>query len=236
MLDAHIALEGEVGSVAHGLGLPTSDHDLMRVEVETLDSLIGLSPVPSTQRIRPRLEGEKSQQDDIEITVYPVRKYLSLAMDGNPNVIPLMWTSNITYKDRYNLRSLRTEFITKKLAYAHLGFANNMLMRLEGTKAPRVNREELVDEHGYDTKSAYHAVRVLTQALELAVDQYMPMPMRPHNVDKIMRIRSGEAPVEEVKYEIKRISEVLKSASVDLPETTDVDTVNQWLFELYGVI
>lgn len=234
-MSEHIALEGEVGSVAHGLGLPTSDCDLMRVEVETLDSLIGISPAPQTRRENPRLEGEKSQQGDIDITVHPLRKYLRLAIDGNPNVIPLLWTSNITYKDKYGLRTLRTEFITKRLVKAHIGFATNMLKRIDGDKPPRVNRPELIEEHGFDTKSAYHAVRVLIQAGELCRDGFMPMPMQPKNREHILKIRRGEVSLKDIYGEINELTGDLLRVSQNVPDETDVDAINNWLYQLHGV-
>jgi uncharacterized protein len=83
----------EVGSTAHGTGLPGGeDHDEMGVVVEDAAQVLGLSEggMPTVmQRTQP--EGSRSGPGDIDRTLHSLRRFLRLASSGNPSVLMALW-------------------------------------------------------------------------------------------------------------------------------------------------
>lgn len=233
MTDYPIVLEGEIGSFAHGINVGSSDHDYIRIVLEPLDTLLGISAPLDTFRLRPRDEGARSQEGDTETTVYPLRKYVAMAAKGNPNSLPLLWTTNVTVPDTYGLTGIREQFIHKSMAYAHLRFAENLKQCLLGTRAPRVNRPELIEKYGFDTKTASHALRMLIQSCELSELGTMSMPMTAENRAHLIDVRNGLVPLESVLSEVDELTAKLESLIYGLPNTADMSVVNAWLVEVY---
>ena len=83
----------EVGSTAHGTGLPGSeDQDETAIVVESPELVFGLDPSgPATIMQRTQPEGVKSGPGDIDRTLHPLRRFLYLAASGNPSVLMSLW-------------------------------------------------------------------------------------------------------------------------------------------------
>src|SRR5215213_2969356 len=83
----------EVGSTAHGTGLPGGeDHDEMGVVVERADEVLGLDERGRTtvmQRTQP--EGSRSGPGDTDRTLHSLRRFVRLAASGNPSILMAMW-------------------------------------------------------------------------------------------------------------------------------------------------
>ena len=233
MTDHTIVLEGEVGSFAYGLNVSTSDHDYHRIIVEPLDTLIGVEPALGTHRVTPRGDGEKSQQGDTEVTVYPLRNYVTMAAKGNPNVLPVLWTTNVVVDDAYGIRGIREQFIHKPMVNAHLRFTESMARSLRGETKPKVNRPELISKYGYDTKLAAHALRVLIQSTELAEHRTMTMPMTESHREHVLSVRNGGVSLDDVLTEITDRSAYLESLIDSLPDAADSRVLNEWLRGVY---
>jgi len=83
-------LSGYRGSIAHGMYIPQSDpnsiddKDVMAIVVPPLRYYFGIDTYGSrgTREIT---------HDPWDIVVYELRKYVSLLVKGNPNVIALLW-------------------------------------------------------------------------------------------------------------------------------------------------
>lgn len=228
-----VAIEGEVGSIAHGLGVPESDHDLMRVVLEPLDSLLGVSAQVETERLRPRGDKEASMPGDTEITVYPLRKYASLALAANPNVMPLLYTPTLTAPDTIELQSISEAFLSKKVAHTHGALALNAVKRLKGELPPRVSRPEEVSKNGYDTKAAMHAIRALYQGIELCTLRKIVMPVPAPMRDTLLDIRRGKIPLEHVLNMADVLGTYLEQCANQLPEHPDLGRVNGFLKDVY---
>ena len=90
--DATILLV-EVGSTAHGTGLPGGeDHDEMGVAVETPAQVLGLGERGMRsvmQRTQP--EGSRSGPGDTDRTLHSLRRFIHLAASGNPSILMSFW-------------------------------------------------------------------------------------------------------------------------------------------------
>ena len=87
-----VALGGEilrtvVGSGVHGIAIAgTDDHDEMGVYIEPPEVALGPGRARDSYVWRTREEGERSGPGDTDLVMYPMARYLSLAIKGNPTV------------------------------------------------------------------------------------------------------------------------------------------------------
>src|SRR5436309_13108180 len=83
----------EVGSTAHGTGLPGGeDHDEMGVVIEPPEAVLGLDPrgfATVMQRTQP--EGVRSGPGDTDRTLHSLRRFVRLAAGGNPSILMSFW-------------------------------------------------------------------------------------------------------------------------------------------------
>lgn len=236
--DLKPVIMGEIGSFAHGLNVPTSDHDFIALYIDPADVLIGLDRSAGSVKTREgeiRPEGIKSQAGDTEGTFYSVRKYASLAAQGNPTVLTLLFTPNLFHPDEIGLQANRDMFLSKRLVARHLGYADSMEARLTGRKAPRTNRPELVATHGWDTKSGFHAIRLLIQGHELLTTGSMAMPMADDPREFLLAMRNGEYGIDDAIAEIAAWRRRIERAEheTSLPNEPDYDRINDWLIDIH---
>ncbi|NGX06469.1 MULTISPECIES: nucleotidyltransferase domain-containing protein [Mycobacteroides] len=227
---------GEIGSTAHGLGTPESDHDYMGIYLDPPGTLIGTKPELGAVRDRDKAEGVKSEAGDSETTYYGLRKYVKLVSDGNPTVMTLLFTPILKVADTIGLQKARDMFLSRKLAARHIGYADSMHARLTGQRAPRTNRPELIAKHGYDTKAAFHALRLLIQGHEMLTKQTMTMPMAHDERHFLLDIRKGLVPERTVLQSIAlyRARIVAAESRSSLPPEPDYDKINSWLISAHA--
>jgi uncharacterized protein len=88
-----IALAGQilrtvVGSGVHGIAIAgTDDHDEMGVFIEPPENVIGLRKPAEHYVFRTQPEGARSGPGDTDLVMYSLRKYLRLAIKGNPTAL-----------------------------------------------------------------------------------------------------------------------------------------------------
>src|ERR1700761_7047849 len=84
-------LRGIVGSTVHGLSNPgTDDRDEMGVCIEPREYMLGLRRFDHcVARTQP--EGHPSGPGDVDLTIYGLRRFLSLAVKGSPTVLLLFF-------------------------------------------------------------------------------------------------------------------------------------------------
>jgi hypothetical protein len=76
------------------------------------------------------------------------------------------------------------------------GYAKSQLHKIEVKKPPEGKRAELVEQFGYDTKYAYHIVRLLLEAEQILHLGDIDL-MRDN--DMMKSVRRGEWPIEQLK-------------------------------------
>jgi predicted nucleotidyltransferase len=233
--DIHPVIVGEVGSVAHGLGVAESDHDYHGVFIDPPDSVIGLRAPRGAHRDRDQPEGVRSEPGDEETTYYGLRHYASQCAKGNPTYLTLLYTPVLTVPDMIGLQAVRDMFLSKRLAARHIGYAESMYRRLTGDLAPRTNRPWLIEEHGYDTKAAFHAIRLLMQGWELLMRGTMTMPMVSVEQRFLLAVRHGEVDHERAVRTILNWRGMIEHAETvsKLPDHPDMDRINRWLIDTH---
>ncbi len=231
MADFEAVILGEIGSFAHGLNTEESDHDYMGIHIDPPECLIGLQPERGVIRDRDKPEGVKSMPGDSEATYCGLRKYVSLVVQGNPTMMTLLFTPNLPIPDHIGIRKVRDMFLSRRLAARHIGYADSMAARITGERAPRTNRPELIEKHGFDTKASFHAIRLLMQGHEMLTRQTMQMPMTELKRQYLLDVRHGKVSQADVLENINYWREELRTAESQspLPEHPDYGRINEWL-------
>jgi hypothetical protein len=236
-------LRCEVGSTVHGLGVAgTDDRDELGVCVEPAEYVIGLRHFEQyVHRSKP--QGVRSEAGDLDLTIYGLRKFASLALKGNPSIlllfnVPDEKCSVLTDKGR-ELRELAWAFASRKAGAAFLGYMQQQRQRLMGERGQmNVKRPELIERYGFDTKYAGHSVRLGYQGIDYMQTGSFPIPMMPEQRDLILEIRTGRIPENDVLTLAGNLEAELKDAidTTLLPDQPNYDAVNAFLIETYQSI
>lgn len=243
-------LRATVGSTLHGLHHGgQDDRDEMAVFIEPPEYLLGLARARGirgglygfehfVERTQP--EGVRSGPGDLDLVAYSLRKYMRLALKGHPTILLLLFAPEemvLVQTDLgRELRELAPAILSRRAGRGYLGYLHGQKERLLGARGQkRVNRPELVEAHGYDTKYAMHAARLGHQGLELLESGQLTLPMPEPERSRVMAIRLGERSFEEAVAEIdeveRRLAEALERTS--LPAEPDRERVNSFLIKAY---
>ena len=195
----------EVGSTAHGTGLPGGeDHDETAVVVETPAQVVGLGPALANHMQRTQPEGQRSGPGDTDRQIYSLRSFLGMAAAGNPSILLTLWAPVIEITEiGLELIGLRDAFVGRHVLPRYRGYMQSQVMRMQGLKGSGHGRrgggkrEELVAAHGYDSKFAMHAARLGYQGRELVTTGGLSLPVGGEAGAWLRAVRRGEVPYDE---------------------------------------
>lgn len=235
-------LRVEVGSTAHGTGVSgTDDLDLMAIVIPPIEQVVGLHPfehyIYRTATIRTGRVDAKSEPGDIDLTIYSLQKFVGLARKGNPSILNVFFAPvHYATPQGERLRRAAPLFQSKEAGRRFLGYMNAQKHRLVGERGQKgVNRPELVEKYGYDTKYAYHIIRLGLQGLQFLNTGKISVPMPEHLRLLLLAIREGQYTQERIFQWAEELeSEMLEVlAASKLPETAPEGPINQLLVSLH---
>lgn len=187
-------LRGVVGSTAHGINIAgQDDRDEMGVFVEAPEHVCGLRSFDhSIYRTQP--EGVRSGPGDLDQVMYSLRKFARLAADGNPTVLVLLWLPEYVTKTPLGvaLVGMREAFVSREAGKRFLGYLTGQKASLLGERAKKVQRPELVERYGFDTKFAMHALRLGFEGIEYMTEGRLTLPVAEPNLSVLRAVRQGE--------------------------------------------
>lgn len=234
-------LESVAGSTLHGTAVSDGleDLDLMAVVLEDARQLAGFSP-QDVWVTRTKPNGVRSEAGDVDRAAYGLRKYLSLALKGNPTVLlplfaPLHLLRELTEEGR-QLRALAPALVSKQALEPFRGYMRQQHERLLGTRGQKnVTRPELVERFGYDTKYAGHILRLGFQGEELLLTGRITLPMPESQRALVVAVRSGEYTLPQVSALIDEAETRLAAAGARSPLQLypRVQFVEAWMLETY---
>lgn len=239
--DPRVALPNEilrsvVGSGVHGIAIAgTDDHDEMGVYIEPPSYVLGFERVRDDYVWRTQPEGVRSGHGDTDLVLYSLRKYLRLALKGNPTVmLPLFAPEEslviVTPLGR-ELRAMRSAFLSQLAVERFLGYMQSQHERMLGQSGRNVpNRPELIERYGWDVKYGSHALRLAYQGFEIASSGVLTLPLEATQRERVLAVKRGEVPREEVSREItdleRTVRDLLERRATPLPEAADVDRIS----------
>lgn len=247
--DWEIARAGEilrctVGSHVHGIEIEgTDDYDEMGIYIEPPECVIGLAADAPSYTWRTQPEGARSGPGDTDLVMHSLRKYLALAVKGNPTaLLPLfapereLITCTPLGRD---LRGMAGEFLSVRAVERFLGYMGAQRDRMMGEgKTNRVpSRPELVERHGWDVKYGSHALRLAYQGREIAYRAHLTLPMPLEERDRVLAVKRGEVTQADVAKEIDHVASHIRSlieyCETPLPQSPDWERLSQWSVEAH---
>src|SRR5215472_15227763 len=229
----------EVGSTAHGTGLPGGeDHDELAVVVEGPADVLGLSEAGlRSQMHRTQPEGARSGPGDTDRTVHSLRRFLRLAASGNPSVLMALWAPVLhAAEDGLALRALGESFAGRHVIPRYRGYMKAQAERLLGVRGGGHGhrgggrRPELVEAFGYDTKYAMHCARLGFQCAELLTTRRLALPVQGEPADWLRAVRRGQVPFGEWWDRCLHLDAELAALAADdsIPAGPDRARIQRW--------
>lgn len=187
----------EVGSTIHGISVADQDDlDLTAVRMEPWREFANAYSFSKRQSrmVRTQPEGVRSRLGDIDIQVFTLRKFTTLAIKGNPSILTALWSpkSDTTTLGLTAIDRLQRIAPSQAAGHAYLGYMKSQLERWQGKRGQKnVNRPELVEAYGFDTKYAGHVVRLGLQGIEYLNTGRLTLPMDEETARRIRKLRTG---------------------------------------------
>lgn len=230
----------EVGSTAHGISNPDTDDDLdyTVVRIEPFSELIVGSPKRQSMMIRTQPEGLRSRMGDIDLQVYTLRKFAGLAAGGNPSILTALFSKMVLKTSAVDFQELGRIVASKRAGASFLGYMQQQIERWIGVRGQKnVNRPELVEAYGFDTKYAAHTIRLGHQGIEYMQTGRFTMPMPDPLAKRIVGLRTGGLTEYEALEWAKQTEDELREAIATsvLPEHPADRATDQWVIRHYAV-
>lgn len=209
-------LEVLMGSFAYGVSGQSSDIDLYSICIPPKDFTFphlrgfvqGFGPTPesftSWQRHHIKVEEGTVNEKEYDVTSYGIVEFFRLAADNNPNMIDALFVpdrclSLMTDVGRV-IRDNRRMFLHKGSYPKFRGYSYTQMRQIR-QKNPTGKRLELVEKFGYDTKFAYHCIRLADEARQILMKEDLNIE---ENNEELKAIRRGEWTMEKLESEMER--------------------------------
>lgn len=233
--DKHIIFSAVVGSTAHNTYIQkedpsTDDIDINGLFIESPEHTLGLKKIETwTQTI-----------EKYDVTYHTLRKYASLLLKSNPNVIVLMYidpkfiiqediafTQLRTHKDWFQSINAYDSFMGYSVAQQHR--MKNYDLNTIGDK-----RRLPIEKFGYSTKEAAHCIRILRMGIEYVTTGSMTVFLPEEIATLIKDIKLGKLTLKEVEELIEHNIQELRKAKEKtvLPEKADFEKCSELVTDL----
>lgn len=242
-LRTNVMYETLMGSTAYGVATDASDQDVT-----------GFC-IPPKRDLFPHLAGEiagfgtpgkrfEQFQDahiqdpdradqEWDLSIYSITRYLTLCMECNPNMIDSLFTPQdcVVHMTRVGsmVRDQRRLFLHKGCWQRFKGYAMSTMHKMR-TKSPIGNRRKLVEQFGFDVKYAYHVVRLLDECEQILREGDLDLR---RSCEHLRAIRQGNVSEQEIQrwaadkeQELERLYHRTR-----LPETADEERIRRLLLE-----
>lgn len=245
MAERTTILRVPAGSTIHGLNLEgKDDQDEMGVCIEDLEDAFGFSVfeqyIYRSATERTGKHDEPSQPGDLDLTIYSLRKFLRLAMQGNPQIIQCLfvpfklWVKGNALGSQ--LQEISSLIVSRQAGHRFLGYMESQKQRLLGERGQKkVNRPELEEKFGYDTKYAMHILRLGFQGVELLSTGRLQLPLEESARKFCYATRLGEVELQDVLTKAGELERELKDLidSSPIREKPDSKAIESWMLDRY---
>ena len=215
------------GSITHNMYVPNSDpnsiddKDVICVCIPPQKFYYGLKQYGS--------RGTKElKRDEWDIVIYEFRKYISLLIKGNPNVLSSLWLKpqhylNLSDEGEWLIRK-RDLFVSKQVYHSFAGYANGQFHRMthiafEGYMGEK--RKRLVEKYGYDTKNASHLIRLLKMCIEFLTEGKLYVEREDNQ--ELLAIKRGEWSLQKIEKLSEELFKQARYAYISSKLPNDVD-------------
>jgi len=243
-----------MGSMAYGVNKDDSDLDIYGFAIPPKEivfphlgghiSGFGKSPEEFGQWQEHHVKDPDGKQKEYDFTVYNIVKYFNLVMGNNPNMIDSLFVPEhcVIHQTKIGkmVRENRRDFLHKGSWHKFKGFAYNNFHRYkqsDPTKAANAKRAKTIEDHGYDTKSMYHVIRLFGEVEQILTEGDLDLL---RNREQLKSVRRGEWSLEQIDEFFQTKEKALEQVYLDskLPYGPDEDKIRNLLLncleEYYG--
>ncbi len=205
----HIIYRCIVGSRAYGLEEAGSDTDRRGIFLPPADLHWSLTGVPE------QLENHETQE-----CYWEIQKFITLALKANPNILECLYTPLVEHAGPIaeELRDMRSAFLSRLVYQTYNGYVISQFKKLE---------RHVRERGSVKWKHAMHLIRLLLSGVTVLREGHVPVRVEAHR-DRLMAIRNGEVPWEEVDAWRLSLHADFDAAfsRTRLPERPDYERVN----------
>lgn len=178
---------------------------------------------------------DKSSQKEYDFQLYNIVKYFRLLTDNNPNILDSLFVPRrcILHSTPLgeHVREHRKEFLHKGAYHKLKGYAYSQFSKIENkTNSSNPKRMLTIEEHGYDTKFAYHVVRLIAECQQILMEHDLDLE---RNREILKSIRRGEWTFERLEdyFHVQERTLEEMYANSTLREKPDEPRIKKLLFE-----
>lgn len=231
-----------MGSESYGVSSASSDKDIygfcIPPKIDIFPHLKGEIPGFGTQsnkfeQWQQHGITDPSSRQEYDFSIYNIVKYFDLCMSGNPNMVDSMFVSQrcVIHSTKIGnlVRENRKLFLHKGCWHKFKGYSYSQLHKID-LKNPEAGskRAKNIEEFGYDTKFAYHVVRLLLEVEQILAEHDLDLE---RNREILKAIRRGEWTIEQIKeffsLKEKNLEELYHTST--LPYKPDEQAIKQLL-------
>ena len=233
-----------MGSSAYGVSSDSSDLDIYGFCIPPKDLIFPhiAGEIPGFGRQIQKFEqfqqhGIKSPDSDVEydFSIFSIVKYFQLCMENNPNTLDSLFTPRncIIHSTAISehVRENRKIFLHKGAYYKFRGYAYSQMSKIKNkTNSSNPKRAELIEKFGYDTKFAYHILRLALEAEQIMVTHDLDLQ---RDRDLLKSVRRGEWTLDRIEQWFQNKEKTLDQlfASSTLPHSPDETAIKALLLE-----
>lgn len=229
----------EVGSTAHGTGIPGGeDHDELGVVVESSEQVLGLDERGfDTVMQRTQPEGSPSGPGDIDRTLHSLRRFVRLAAKGNPSILMSFWAPvEYSTAEGESLRDLGTAFIGRHMIPRYRGYMQSQANKLLAGRSGRSGGDPSTSPADrFNTKHAMHCARLGFQCIELLTTGGLRLPIEGDVADWLRDVRHGRVSFDDWWERTLMLDAELESLMSDrsLPPEADRARITEWVISTH---
>lgn len=163
-----------------------------------------------------------------DVTVYGLPRFFKLCMDGNPNIIELLYTGDedvlVKTDLSADLKSNAIKFLSKVCITKFMGFARSHKKRIENNSG----RQHYIEKYGCDFKDASHLIRSYYECLDIIQRQYIRLK---HQSSLIYDIKTGHYSKETILLMAESLENKIRELESEctLPDKPDFTTIKELL-------
>lgn len=230
MAERNLIVKWIVGSHLYGTNTQKSDMDIMGVCIPDKAYILGIKRFEQYQEnTNKSSSGRRNTENDVDITIYSLPKFIHLLIGNNPNIIETLFASEncILYCNEFGRMLIDNVelFASQKSYYTFSGYAYSQERKLL-TKEPIGNRKGGVDKYGFDTKFAYNLIRLYYEVIEILKDGVITLPHIQR--EKLIDIKEGKVSLDDILGEAKELKALADKAWTEskLQKSADVKRIN----------
>lgn len=222
-----VVLRAITGSRLYNTHDETSDTDYVTVYLSSVKEYL--------------LGTEKESGQNGEESSYDIKFFIRLCSNCNLNVLPVLWSPSFEVKDAYYGEMIvnnRNTFLSKRLFAAGTGYAMRCLKEAQESDRPTgklgEKRKALIEKHGYDTKAAMHAMRLVRMMQDYLEEPELGLQVVRKDREYLLAIKNGKCPLQEVAAEIKDTMKYIDehAAKCKLPDVPDREYADSLILEI----